>query len=91
MKTKTLIEILERHGTFDLVSSPDPVPTSSKFVMVVEDGKQYGMDAQQACAEAAYWLANRELDAFKFRALVAGLKRRGMGDLYQHIMGEPIP
>jgi hypothetical protein len=31
------------------------------------------------------------LDALKFRALVSGLRRQGMGHLYEYLMGEQLP
>lgn len=43
------------------------------------------------CAEAARALEEAPLEALKFRRLVEGMRKTGMGHLYQHIMGEELP
>ena len=65
----------------------DPMQPSM-YVHKDELGRQHPWPLERACGVAAEALADEGLNLLKFTNLKAGLKKAGMEQLYEHIMGE---
>lgn len=63
----------------------------SMFVHKDGKGRQHPWPLERACGVAAEVLADEELNLLKLIALQQGLKKYGMDDLYEIIMGEKLP
>lgn len=55
------------------------------------DGTREAWPVEKTCALAAEVLSYEEIAYLKLRALQSGMKRMGMEDVYEHIMGEKLP
>lgn len=60
------------------------------YVHTDEKGHQSAWPLERACGVAVEVLAAEELAYLKFKVLTDGLKKYGMEDLYEHIMGEKL-
>lgn len=85
----------------DCFANPGPIqqgaePSAANYRMYAHHtlsangGTQSLWTVSMACGMARDILDTEELMHLKFLALRDGLKRAGMGSLYEHIMGEPI-
>lgn len=63
----------------------------SFLVQKTSNGVEQAWTLERTCAVAAEVLANEKLAYLKLKTLEAGMKRCGMEDVYEHIMGEKLP
>lgn len=68
-----------------------PLVGSSIFVHRNGKGHQHPWTLERACEVAAEVLADEELNLLKLTVLQQGLKKHGLDDLYERIMGEKLP
>jgi len=60
------------------------------YVHTDEKGRQSAWPLERACGVAAEILAGEDLAYLKLKVLEDGLKRFGMDELYERIMGEKL-
>ena len=63
----------------------------SMFVHKDEKGRQHPWPIERACGIAAEVLADENLNMLKLKTLQAGLKKCGLHEAYEYIMGEKLP
>lgn len=84
MPRKLLIKYLDIYGAWDFEQ------TKQALQRVLWEGRWVEYTFDEVCRQASAQLGDNALYALKFKALVSAMKQRGMGDVYEYIMKQPI-
>lgn len=84
IRNETTKKFLEEYSSWSYLK------TQEALQRVQVRDQWYQMSFREVCEDALRLVELNELHAIKYEYLVGQMQKRGYGDLFEHIMGQPI-